>query len=269
MMRLVRSVRCLAVWLGTTSTLLSVGAIALSNLTHAADALPAGDFREELAGQTFDTLLIWLCSAAALGCCVWLWLATTVVIANAALGSARSLACGCPEVLRRILMLACGAVVASSLAAPAQATGPVATSSADGLASTVGLISTSSDTEEPTDSGPTRARTKLSGLPLPDRVEDTPGARSHIPIIASAGQVVPPTHPMSTLTRDTVTVAPGDTLWDIAAGTLGPPTSNSAIARRCEQLHRINRGVIGENPDLIFPGQILRLGPVGVRSGEE
>jgi nucleoid-associated protein YgaU len=54
----------------------------------------------------------------------------------------------------------------------------------------------------------------------------------------------------------------GDTLWDIAAQVLA--TSDRArIARYWPELHRANRDVIGANPSLIFPGQILRLPPEG------
>jgi hypothetical protein len=50
----------------------------------------------------------------------------------------------------------------------------------------------------------------------------------------------------------------GDTLWDIAAQVLA--TSDRArIARYWPAIHRANRDVLGANPSLIFPGQILRL----------
>jgi resuscitation-promoting factor RpfA len=50
----------------------------------------------------------------------------------------------------------------------------------------------------------------------------------------------------------------GDTLWDIAAQVLA--TSDRArIARYWPTIHRANHDVIGANPSLIFPGQILRL----------
>jgi LysM repeat protein len=49
---------------------------------------------------------------------------------------------------------------------------------------------------------------------------------------------------------NTVTVVPGDTLWDLSAQWLGDPT-------RWPELYAANKDVIGDNPDLIFPGQVL------------
>jgi resuscitation-promoting factor RpfA len=55
-------------------------------------------------------------------------------------------------------------------------------------------------------------------------------------------------------------VAPGDTLWDIAARQL--PTdgrSNAAIADHWQRIYAANRTVIGADPDLILPGMRLVL----------
>ena len=55
-----------------------------------------------------------------------------------------------------------------------------------------------------------------------------------------------------------VVVQPGDSLWSIAAEIL--ETSDPArIARYWPRLHRLNRQLIGANPNLIFPGQVLEL----------
>ncbi len=58
-------------------------------------------------------------------------------------------------------------------------------------------------------------------------------------------------------------VRPGDTLWDIAAAALAgrdgiPPTSRR-IAHYWPRVYAANREVIGDDPDLIHPGQRLRL----------
>lgn len=50
----------------------------------------------------------------------------------------------------------------------------------------------------------------------------------------------------------TYTVVEGDTLWDIAATHLGDAT-------RWPEIYSLNQGVIGDNPDLIYPGQELQL----------
>ncbi|MDQ4125019.1 MAG: LysM peptidoglycan-binding domain-containing protein, partial [Actinomycetota bacterium] len=55
-------------------------------------------------------------------------------------------------------------------------------------------------------------------------------------------------------------VLPGDTLWSIAAERLGTDDVRR-IARYWPRIHRANREVIGANPDLIRPGQVLELPP--------
>jgi nucleoid-associated protein YgaU len=53
-------------------------------------------------------------------------------------------------------------------------------------------------------------------------------------------------------------VREGDTLWSIAAVTLRTEDAQR-IARYWPRIHRANRTLIGRNPNLIFPGQVLRL----------
>ena len=54
------------------------------------------------------------------------------------------------------------------------------------------------------------------------------------------------------------TVLPGDTLWDIAGDVLGT-TDLRRIARYWPLIHRENRDVIGNDPSLLRPGQVLTL----------
>jgi len=79
----------------------------------------------------------------------------------------------------------------------------------------------------------------VSGLPLPDR-----------PIIGA-----PPTP----LGDPTVTVRPGDTLWGLAAAALPDDASAAHIAEATRAWHRLNHDVIGPDPDLILPGQVLKV----------
>ena len=55
-----------------------------------------------------------------------------------------------------------------------------------------------------------------------------------------------------------VTVQAGDTLWDIAARHLGPGVSDLDIALQWPRWYETNRGVIGQDPDVLLPGQILQ-----------
>jgi len=50
----------------------------------------------------------------------------------------------------------------------------------------------------------------------------------------------------------------GDTLWDIAARSLGGSPTDAEILREVTRWHAENRDVIGADPDLLLPGQILR-----------
>jgi len=59
----------------------------------------------------------------------------------------------------------------------------------------------------------------------------------------------------------TVAVAPGDTLWAIAARGLGPDASPAEIDARWRRLYDLNRAVIGPDPDLIRPAQRLEVLP--------
>jgi LysM domain len=49
----------------------------------------------------------------------------------------------------------------------------------------------------------------------------------------------------------------GDTLWDIAARHLGPTASDAEIARDWPRWYAANRAVIGSDPNLLRPGQLL------------
>lgn len=220
-----RAVRCTAIWLITTLLLLTIGWLALGNIDDARTSLRA----ETLPGQSFETLFLWLCSALLIASCIWLWLTTTVVVSAIARGQLGTRVRGCPEFVRRGLLAACGVAIAGSFALPAHAS--------PGLGD---------DATHPSSA----VSPQVVGLPLPDRTADGTAA-VHLPVT-----------PVSSATVDTtpvVTVREGDTLWALAADTLDRGASPAAIAERVEQLHQLNRDVVGSDPDRIYPGQELRL----------
>ncbi|MGO4492657.1 LysM peptidoglycan-binding domain-containing protein [Arthrobacter sp. 2YAF22_2] len=55
------------------------------------------------------------------------------------------------------------------------------------------------------------------------------------------------------------TVRAGDSLWSICAAELGPLASDVDIARAWPRLYQANREVIGGDPGLLLPGQVLRM----------
>jgi hypothetical protein len=65
--------------------------------------------------------------------------------------------------------------------------------------------------------------------------------------------------PRSAVPRSAVRVRPGDTLWSLTARDLVPGQAPAAVAQWWPRLWADNRAVIGADPDLIHPGQLLRL----------
>jgi len=80
----------------------------------------------------------------------------------------------------------------------------------------------------------------LSGLPLPERAEG-------------------PAHPQHHPRQHRVVVRPGDTLWALAERDLPASATDRQVTDRWHAVYRRNRGVIGPDPDLILPGQVLKL----------
>jgi hypothetical protein len=56
-----------------------------------------------------------------------------------------------------------------------------------------------------------------------------------------------------------VVVGPGDSLWSISAGRLGPDATPRRVMKGAQRIHALNRARVGADPDLIFVGQVLRL----------
>lgn len=94
------------------------------------------------------------------------------------------------------------------------------------------------------DPAPTTPPT-LAGLPFPDRATGGGSAQS-----AESAE-----------SARTVVVQPGDSLWAISARTLGPGARAVDVASYGRRVHLLNAAVIGPDPDLVHPGQRLRLPP--------
>lgn len=214
--------RCLAVWLLASAALVSLGGWLLPDLTGVAAAASEGQ------QVPFDQALVRICEAVLLGCAAWLWLVAGVVSTDAARG--RSLPRpGVPAGLRRLLLVGCGAALATTLASAAHAgPGPVW-----------------ADRSSPA--------AVVHGLPLPDRVT----AAGHLGRLL-ARQVRAARH-RQPRTEPVTVVRPGDTLWDLAAADLPAGADESAVAHRWQEIYRANRRAIGPDPDLIHPTLRLRL----------
>ncbi|WP_394215834.1 LysM peptidoglycan-binding domain-containing protein [Brachybacterium vulturis] len=270
------------------------GASLLGGVIAAAGALAMGATIRSLRelAQTshgHEILILWvLLGLACLGALLCLhltliWvLAATILLAGPAsrtgaalLGPLRVLA---PRLARR---LASGAAVATAataltlapgIASPDQFTSdqepgalPV-TRSAELLSTEAPPTDPAPEAAAPVSNGPGTGAAS-PGAPLPPlgwggepSPAATDGGVPAAPDAGTSGQDIPdadPDRPPPAPMR-TIVVQQGDSLWSISDGLLGPDASDPAeIAATWPLLHETNRGVIGDDPDRLRPGQQL------------
>lgn len=99
------------------------------------------------------------------------------------------------------------------------------------------------------------ADTSLDGLRLPDRTSFS----APPPPVAPASSAVSSTRTTSSEPVDQVVVVAGDSLWSLAQRQLPTGSSPQQIATAVTKWHELNRSTIGDNPDLIYPGQTLNV----------
>lgn len=214
--------RCLAVWIGATAGLLATWWLTRAGLGDAAVVI----VRHRLGMLPLDRALTDLAAALLLGCGCWLWLVTTYVVLEAARGCAapRRQPPWLPVGLRRLVLSACGVAVAGALTQPAVA------------------VSAGVHHRHPHH---VVVHSPVAGLPLPERAAITMPARGPTDLQRRPGP--------------TTVVAPGDTLWSIAARSLPATAPDAVVARYWRAIYAANRARIGPDPDLIVPGLHLRL----------
>lgn len=222
--------RCALVWLSATAVAILLAATLLPDLLAA--------FRASSA--TFESLLVAWCEAALVLTAAWAWLATGAVTLDAVRGRTTERR-GVPAGWRRLVLVACGVALAGSLATPSYASPSYA------------------DPVRPTADRP-RPTALVRGLPLPDRASAVMHVAHLVAAEAEQGRDRSRTETRAPAPRTrTVVVSAGDTLWALAAATLPPGACEADVAARVTALHRTNRDVVGADPDLILPGQELRL----------
>jgi hypothetical protein len=217
--------RCALVWMSVTAAMaglidvLGPWAIALRTAVSPAGATP------------FDRALPDLAAAGLLVCAGWAWLTTSAVVVEVLRGRVGSgTSSGVPAGLRRVVLAACGVALAGGLGHPAYA--------ASGQPHR-----------------PTSVVARLTGLPLPDLVATGRRPGHH-----------PRRHPRqhqyggaTQVAERIVVVAPGDTLWSIAARNLPPGCRAEAISGYWRAIYAENHAAIGPDPDLIEPGIRIHL----------
>ncbi|MFM6847559.1 MAG: LysM peptidoglycan-binding domain-containing protein, partial [Terrabacter sp.] len=77
-------------------------------------------------------------------------------------------------------------------------------------------------------------------------------------LTADRSRLLAPSPRPTASTHDVVTVRRGDTLWSVAARHLGPDATDAHVAREWPRWYAANRDLIGDDPDLLVPGQQLR-----------
>lgn len=216
-----------------------------------------------------EDLLTLAAAVLALALLGWLALGALIEVVARAPGrvgavASRTAARLTPAATRRLVGFALGVGLAAVAAPPAGAWGrvPGPASPATGALARAGSASGSADPV-----GPDRAPDPGFAPTAPRPVSTAPA-----PGWTPAAPVVRPQPSTDLLTRaprivaadDAVVVHRGDTLWSIAARRLGAGASDAEIAADWPRWYAANRHVIGPDPDLILPGQRLRV-PAGGR----
>lgn len=192
-----------------------------------AELLPVLRTLAERRAVPFDRLLVAGCGSAALLAVLALWAVTTEVVHGVVTDRPPRCRSGRLGPVRALVLAACG----------------------------VAVLATATPATADTVPGPRSPGVpSLDGLPLPDRATGGPVHRT-----AEVRRTPPPLPPPA---REVVVVRPGDSLWGIAADRLGAAATAADVAAYWHRLHRLNADVIGDDPDLVLPGQRLRLPPL-------
>ncbi len=102
----------------------------------------------------------------------------------------------------------------------------------------------------------------VAPAPVADRHDPLPAApepRTPTPSLWPLGVEHRTSRTPAVIGLTTVVVRRGDTLWSLAAASLGPSATAADISTTVRECHRLNAVVIGPDPDLILPGQLLRV----------
>lgn len=212
---------------------------------------------------TFDALLFLVGAILAWGALGWLGLSVLLVALSAVPGAFGS-ACGVlgeritPGIARRTLRIILGVTV---VAGPILGTAPAHAATPESPETSYTL-----SVDRPMGT---------MGLPDVDRPTSDVDANRAVPTVEQANTLPSVDRPMSpdpvnrpptrdTDLRDEVethVVKRGDTLWDIAEERLPEGASAADITAEWQRWYEANKDVIGSDPDLILPGQILQAPP--------
>jgi resuscitation-promoting factor RpfA len=107
---------------------------------------------------------------------------------------------------------------------------------------------------------PSAAAPDVSALPAVGRPGQAGGWVPDVP--PAAAEPMPPAPPVRLVAAvprtDEVVVRRGDSLWQIAARALSGDATDAEIATEWPRWYEANRDVVGDDPDLLLPGTVLR-----------
>lgn len=206
----------------------------------------------------------------ATGCALLLLASTCTALGRTAAGVERAAAALTPRLLRRVLTAGLSASLGLGAVAPAVA--------AEDLGWPVPGATDSAAAPVESAPGPFAPEPPAPAAPERPTLEAVPAAHTE-PVVAvrpdgtaSASQARPGevaegaegaevAEHAEAAPEATVTVRPGDTLWDLAAAHLPAGASDTDVAAAWPRWHAANLAVVGADPDLIHPGQVLVVPP--------
>jgi hypothetical protein len=217
---------------------------------------------------SIDEALTLVTAVVAVLLCGWLGLSTLVALLTHLPGRLGRLAdrvarAWAPPVTRRLAAVLVGAAVTGALAPgtalgeappPAAAAVPAAPAAAPAGTGLAGLAPLDAPGFAPTEAAlPSPGFAPTTGT----RIDDVPGWMPTRPVHRPqpCAALVVPAHARHEAAE--VVVHRGDTLWGIVARHRGPHASDAEVAEAWPRWYAANREVIGDDPDLIKPGQVL------------
>lgn len=186
-----------------------------------------------LGTQDPAQVVVAVCGVVGLGVALWLALSVAVAVVDelrvrrSPRGAVR-LTPGVPAVVRRLVALVVGLLLGSA-ALSAQAAAP-------GVPEVGWAVTATVDPGWPT-------TTPTTTTP-PAATHETPRTRPAPAAPEGAGEVV---------------VLRGDSLWSLAERRLGPDATRGEVLAEQQRLYAANADVVGDDPDRLLPGQVLRL----------
>ena len=161
-----------------------------------------------------------------------------------------------PQVVRKALVLAVGAGIGLGMATGASAAVPEPSASVAAVESVPGDLGWIVTTPAAPTSVPTSPASP-SGEPSPGPVTTTsPPIAPTAAAVEVTAAAQPAAAPVASQAAGVV-VAAGDSLWSIAARHLPADATDAEVAAAWPRWYDANSGVIGADPGLILPGQVL------------